>query len=60
MPADRSICALCRAVRTNPAAIAASGFVFCYPCVYTYVQQNKRCPVSHLPATVGMLIRIHD
>lgn len=60
LPADRSICALCRAVRTNPAAIAASGFVFCYPCIYTYVQQNKRCPVSHLPATVGMLIRIHD
>jgi peroxin-12 len=60
MVEDPTICPLCRDPRTNPAALAASGLLFCYPCVFKYVERHRRCPVTHLPATIDMLIRIHD
>ena len=39
LPSNRKDCPLCLRERTNPAMAAASGFVFCYPCIFTYIQK---------------------
>jgi peroxin-12 len=45
LPTNSSLCALCKNTRTNPAT-SPSGFVFCYPCIWTYISQHHRCPVT--------------
>lgn len=61
LPPDRTLCPLCSQKRANPSAIAVSGFVFCYACIFKYVTQYKRCPVTLVPATVEQIRRLfHD
>ncbi|CAI5529278.1 unnamed protein product [Closterium sp. Naga37s-1] len=57
VPADRSLCPLCLCRRTNPTAPATSGFIFCYPCIFAYVDKFGRCPITHHPTTVDQLRR---
>ncbi|CAI5989005.1 unnamed protein product [Closterium sp. NIES-64] len=58
VPADRSLCPLCLCRRTNPTAPATSGFIFCYPCIFAYVDKFGRCPITHHPTTVDQLRRL--
>ncbi|CAI6005563.1 unnamed protein product [Closterium sp. NIES-64] len=62
VPADRSLCPLCLCRRTNPTAPATSGFIFCYPCIFAYVDKASnpfgRCPITHHPTTVDQLRRL--
>ncbi|VDK66917.1 unnamed protein product [Onchocerca ochengi] len=51
-------CPLCLQQRINDTALAVSGYVFCYGCIYSYVEQEKKCPVTSLPANVDDLIKI--
>ncbi|KAM3727663.1 Peroxisome assembly protein [Dirofilaria immitis] len=51
-------CPLCLQKRTNDTALAVSGYVFCYGCIYSYVEREKKCPVTNLPADVDDLIKI--
>ncbi|VDN08081.1 unnamed protein product [Thelazia callipaeda] len=51
-------CPLCLQHRTNDTALSVSGYVFCYGCIYTYVSEEKKCPVTGLPARVDDLIKI--
>ena len=60
LPLDKKSCPLCVDTRTNPAALSCSGFVFCYPCIHNYVQENSRCPVTLLPATVEQIRKIYE
>ncbi|XP_020579009.1 peroxisome biogenesis protein 12 [Phalaenopsis equestris] len=61
LPPDRTICPLCTQRRVNPSVVAVSGFVFCYSCIFKYVSQYKRCPVTLLPASVEQIRRLfHD
>ncbi|PKU85003.1 peroxisome biogenesis protein 12 isoform X2 [Dendrobium catenatum] len=61
LPPDRTICPLCSQKRVNPSVLAVSGFVFCYSCIFKYVSQYKRCPVTLLPASVEQIRRLfHD
>ncbi|KAI0528794.1 hypothetical protein KFK09_001337 [Dendrobium nobile] len=61
LPPDRTICPLCSQKRVNPSVVAVSGFVFCYSCIFKYVSQYKRCPVTLLPASVEQIRRLfHD
>ncbi|CAI5989015.1 unnamed protein product [Closterium sp. NIES-64] len=51
VPSDRSLCPLCLCRRTNPTAPATSGFIFCYPCIFAYVDkvgwhQAKVCTLA--------------
>ncbi|CAI7825002.1 unnamed protein product [Closterium sp. NIES-54] len=39
VPVDRSLCPLCLCRRTNPTAPGTSGFIFCYPCIFAYVDK---------------------
>lgn len=59
LPTDRRVCPLCAQRRTNPAMVAASGFVFCYPCAFRYVTQYRRCPVTLVPAEVDQIRRLY-
>ncbi|KAL7589205.1 peroxisome biogenesis protein 12 [Lactuca sativa] len=61
LAADRTLCPLCSQKRANPSAITVSGFVFCYACVFKYVSQYNRCPVTLVPASVDHIRRLfHD
>lgn len=61
LPPDRRLCPLCSQKRANPSVATVSGFVFCYACVFKYVSQYKRCPVTLLPANVDHIRRLfHD
>lgn len=61
LPPDRTICALCSQKRANPSALTVSGFVFCYACIFKYVSQYKRCPVTLIPAEPDDIRRLfHD
>ncbi|XP_049405583.1 peroxisome biogenesis protein 12 [Solanum stenotomum] len=61
LPTDRTLCPLCSQKRANPSVVAVSGLVFCYSCVFRYVSQYKRCPVTLMPATVDHIRRLfHD
>ncbi len=60
LPQDRSACPLCLEMRTNPGMAASSGYVFCYPCIFNYVKQHQRCPVTHLPTTIDQVRKIYE
>lgn len=61
LPPDKTVCPLCLQQRVNPSVVAVSGFVFCYSCIFKYVSQYKRCPVTLMPATLEQIRRLfHD
>jgi peroxin-12 len=47
MPADSKTCPICQDEMTNPAAIQ-TGFVFCYPCAYRWIEDDVGpwCPIT--------------
>ncbi|KAG8451700.1 hypothetical protein GDO86_003769 [Hymenochirus boettgeri] len=59
LPKLRTVCPLCRKVRINDTALATSGYVFCYRCVYYYVKTHQRCPVSGYPTELQHLIKLY-
>ncbi|KAJ4826966.1 ubiquitin-protein ligase peroxin 12 [Turnera subulata] len=61
LPQDKTVCPLCSQKRANPSVVTVSGFVFCYTCIFKYVSQYNRCPVTLMPATVDQIRRLfHD
>ncbi|KAL3564934.1 hypothetical protein D5086_032980 [Populus alba] len=61
LPPDRTICPLCSQKRANPSVVTISGFVFCYACIFKYLSQYNRCPVTLMPANVDQIRRLfHD
>lgn len=59
LPADKSICPICEKKRTNP-AVAASGFVFCYPCIFKEISTYGKCPITSLPENVDNIRKIYE
>jgi hypothetical protein len=59
LPLDQTLCPLCNEPRVHPTA-SSSGCVFCYKCIFEYVDQHKRCPVTSLPCIVSQIRRIFD
>ncbi|KAJ0021440.1 hypothetical protein Pint_31560 [Pistacia integerrima] len=61
LPPDRTICPLCSQKRANPSVVTGSGFVFCYACIFKYISQYKRCPVTLMASNVEQIRRLfHD
>lgn len=60
LPLDKTICPICGDARTNPAALSCSGFVFCYPCIHSYVEEHSRCPITSLPSRLLDIRRIYE
>ncbi|KXJ28244.1 peroxisome assembly protein 12 [Exaiptasia diaphana] len=58
LPSHPAQCPLCKNVRTNPAVLTTSGYVFCYPCIYRHLNQHGCCPVTHLPSSQQQLVRL--
>eukprot|EP00871_Galdieria_phlegrea_P001872 jgi/Galph1/2686/GphlegSOOS_G1360.1 len=58
LPPNKTVCPLCRQPRVNPAVCVSSGYVFCYTCIFTYVERESHCPVTRLPATIHDIQRI--
>lgn len=51
------ICPLCSEPIANATALP-SGYVFCYRCAHSYVEENGRCPVTLTPAAIWQLRKI--
>eukprot|EP00672_Neobodo_designis_P011969 CAMPEP_0174855884 /NCGR_PEP_ID=MMETSP1114-20130205/34471_1 /TAXON_ID=312471 /ORGANISM="Neobodo designis, Strain CCAP 1951/1" /LENGTH=358 /DNA_ID=CAMNT_0016090657 /DNA_START=56 /DNA_END=1129 /DNA_ORIENTATION=+ len=47
-PSDGT-CGACRRSVANPCVNAASGYVFCYPCLHQAIQATAACPVTRAP-----------
>jgi peroxin-12 len=59
LPADKTMCALCERERTNPAC-SPSGYVFCYPCIFAYVQDHSYCPITMIPCNTENIRKIYE
>jgi peroxin-12 len=59
MSHDKSLCGLCHQKRTNP-AITLTGYAFCYPCLFNYVQTHGRCPITSASMSVEHIRRIYE
>ncbi|RDD39944.1 Peroxisome assembly protein 12 [Trichoplax sp. H2] len=58
-PINTAECALCNQGITNATALSTSGYVFCYPCIYQYLKQSGKCPITHLPTGIQQLVKIY-
>eukprot|EP01065_Artemidia_motanka_P006581 TRINITY_DN13223_c0_g1_i1.p2 TRINITY_DN13223_c0_g1~~TRINITY_DN13223_c0_g1_i1.p2 ORF type:complete len:360 (+),score=111.43 TRINITY_DN13223_c0_g1_i1:62-1141(+) len=55
-----SQCPQCRQRTTNPTLNAASGHVYCYPCVHQYVEAHGKDPVTQIRSSLDHLRRIYE
>ena len=46
--------------RTNPAMTSASGYTFCYPCLFNFVTREQCCPVTRIPASIDSIRRLYQ
>jgi hypothetical protein len=54
-------CPLChRAPKAAPAALAVSGYVFCYACVFGHVSEHGCCPVTLMPARLDDIRKLYE
>jgi peroxin-12 len=53
-------CPLCQRPRVNAAACTASGYVFCYTCIYAHLDMHRKCPVTLMPATTDNILRVYE
>ncbi|KAG6617904.1 putative E3 ubiquitin ligase involved in peroxisome organization [Phytophthora cinnamomi] len=56
---DPALCPLCKKKRVNP-AMAPSGYVFCYPCIYRHVEQHGECPITQMKCDLVSIVKIYD
>lgn len=59
LPDDAADCPICRQKRTNPAMAVTSGYIFCYPCIFSQISRYGCCPVTLLPANVDQIRRLY-
>ena len=60
LPRNVTTCPICGRARTNPAVAVASGYTFCYPCIFNYVASHGCCPVTRIPTTVECIRRLYQ
>ncbi len=46
--------------RVNPALLAVSGYVFCYPCLFNWVAEEGCCPVTRFPAGIDHIRKLYE
>lgn len=56
---ERNHCFLCHRERINPTS-SIGGFVFCYTCLYKYVEEHQRCPLTGIKGGTGTIRRIYE
>jgi peroxin-12 len=55
---ETHMCPICGKRRRNDTVLAVSGYVFCYSCIFRYITQEHRCPVTGAPAGKEHLVRL--
>ena len=53
----KGACPICKQAVTNPTALP-TGWIGDYRCLYAYVEEHGRCPVTQLPVAAGDLRKI--
>ncbi|POM76139.1 Peroxin-12 [Phytophthora palmivora] len=56
---DPTLCPLCKKKRVNP-AMAPSGYVFCYPCIYRHIEKHGECPITQMKCELASIVKIYD
>lgn len=56
---QNNLCPICNKSRTNECVLTVSGFVFCYPCIFKFIKEFKRCPLTNFPCTTKNIIRLY-
>ncbi|KAG9307200.1 hypothetical protein G9A89_017028 [Geosiphon pyriformis] len=59
LPSTLNTCALCSNKLTNPTALP-SGYVFCYTCIYRYVEDYGCCPITLIKADADSLRKVYN
>jgi len=36
-----------------------TGYVFCYPCIYTYLSEENKCPITFVETTTEQLRKLY-
>ncbi|XP_055378289.1 peroxisome assembly protein 12 [Condylostylus longicornis] len=57
---NKNECPICLQIPSIPTASGISGYVFCWKCIATHLENRKICPVTSLPMNINDLIRIYD
>lgn len=57
---NEGICPICKKEMYNDTALSSSGFVFCYPCIFQYVKENEKCPVTGYRSSLGQLVKLYN
>jgi peroxin-12 len=52
-PYTDSTCPLCKSVMVTPTAVLESGYVFCYKCIFSYIEEKGCCPMTHIKILSG-------
>lgn len=55
-----NLCPLCTKTKKNQCVLNVSGFVFCYICIFKFVKEHSRCPLTDFPCSIKNIIRIYD
>lgn len=58
LPRDPAICALCHKPWVNPAA-TPTGYVYCYTCLFNFINAYGTCPVTGVPCQVSHIRKIY-
>ncbi|KAI8866347.1 hypothetical protein GQ42DRAFT_165560 [Ramicandelaber brevisporus] len=59
LPESVKHCPLCERDKVNPAMLP-SGYAFCYPCIFRYVEREGCCPVSLQLFNVNDIRKLYD
>lgn len=58
--AEKNLCPICSNKRRNESVLTVSGLAFCYICIFKFVKEHKRCPLTGYPCDVQHIIRIYS
>jgi peroxin-12 len=56
---DKTLCPLCLKKRTSECVLTVSGFAFCYPCIFKFTKEHKRCPLTQFPCDTSNIVRLY-
>jgi peroxin-12 len=56
---NKLYCSLCNRLRRNPAC-SPSGYVFCYPCLFEFVREYQKCPVTNWKCNTEQIRKIYE
>jgi peroxin-12 len=59
LPLDPELCPLCRHPRANAALAGSSGLLFCYACIFRFIEEHHRCPITAIPLDISQIRKVY-